>query len=144
MAITYAKNKQTSSARLKVVLSALIGVLVAVLMVRLGDWRLAPILGWDTAAIVYLVWEWLVISRLSGKDTAAHAVREDPSRAISGSIVLSASVASLVTVALVLTAASSAQGAHLLLDVLLGVVSVVVAWMVVHTLYTLRYAGLTK
>jgi uncharacterized membrane protein len=56
--------------------------------------------------------------------------------------VLIASVASLITVGIVLAEAQNAQGAARLLLVALGVASVVVAWLVVHTIFALRYAEL--
>jgi uncharacterized membrane protein len=139
MAITYAKGKSTSSARTKVVLAALFGVLVALMSAKLINWKLAPLLGWDAAAAVYVTMEWLVVTRMNGTDTQAHAVREDPSRGITTTLVLFASVASLITVAIVLSAASKAEGAAQTFEVLLGVVSVVIAWIVVHTLFMLRY-----
>jgi len=142
MAITYAKGKATSSARLKVVLVALVGILAGLVAAKFFDVKLAPLLGWDAAAALWVAWEWGVIHGMDGKDTQAHAVREDPSRGIANSLVLAASVASLVTVGIVLAAASSAGGAGRIVDVALGVVSVVVAWITVHMLFMLRYAEL--
>lgn len=142
MAITYAKGKTTSSAKLKVAVCALVGVAAAAVVGILLDWRLAPLLGWDAAAATYVIWEWLTVSRMSGKETAEHAVREDPSRGIATTLVLVASVASLVTVGIVLAAAANATGLIRIVEVALGVVSVVIAWVTVHTLFMLRYAEL--
>lgn len=142
MAIRYAHGKSTASAKAKVMVSALAGLIVGVLAVKYISWHLAPVLGWDTAALVYVVWEWSLLWRMNGTVTASHALREDPSRRISSGIVLLASVASLVAVGLVLATAQNAQGGGKVLRVLLGVFSVVVAWIVVHTIFTLRYAEL--
>lgn len=57
-------------------------------------------------------------------------------------LLLSAAVASLIAVALVLMCAGHTQGATELLRIGLGLVSVVVSWILVHTIFTLRYAHL--
>lgn len=142
MAIKYAAGKQTSSAKLKVTLAALAGVLAAFVSGNLINWKLAPLVGWDVAALIYIIWEWSVIWPMSGKLTAAHALREDPSRGVTAVIVLISSITSLVAVGIVLAEATSAEGATRLLLVALGVASVIIAWLVVHTIFTLRYAEL--
>jgi uncharacterized membrane protein len=75
-------------------------------------------------------------------ETNAHARREDPGRATADALLLGASVVSLLAVGLVLVRAG--QETALAKDLLVGmcVASVVLAWSVVHTVYTLRYARL--
>lgn len=142
MAIIYGKGKTTSSAKLKLVVAFLVGIVVALAAGNFMKWSLAPLLGWDAAAVAYLVWVWSVIGRMDGRTTAEHAVREDPSRGITDGIILIASVASLIAVGVVLSEAHNSQGAAQLLLILLGIASVVVAWFVVHTVFGLRYAEL--
>lgn len=140
MSVEYVKGKTTSTAKLKVTVAGIAGLIVLLATGLLGSWRLAPLLAWDTAALIYAVWMWTTIWPMSGTVTASHALREDPSRAAASAVVLSASIASLVAVAFVLAGASSAQGASKLLQVGLGVVSVVVSWIIVHTIFALNYA----
>jgi uncharacterized membrane protein len=104
------------------------------------DWDYAASVGWDVAAGVFLVWTWSDIGGMDAGATAAHATREDPTRGMTRVIVLAASVASLVGVGYLLVQANSAQGATQDLVAALGVASVAVSWLVVHTLFTLRYA----
>lgn len=142
MAITYAKGKTTTTARLKVLVAAIFGLVVAIGAGKLVNWKVAPLLGWDAAAIVYVVWLWTVIGKMDGKTTSAYALREDPSRGIADSIILIASVASLVAVGVVLADAQSMHGIIRIIFVLLGIASVVAAWFVVHTVFALSYAEL--
>jgi len=142
MAITYAEGKTTASAKTRVFVAGLIGVAAFVLMGLAVSWAMAPIVGWDVASLVFTVWIWTTIWPLSSKLTAQHAVREDPSRSVSDVIVLSASVASLGALVLLLVQASHNTGAARILQVALGVISVVLSWAVVHTLFALRYAEL--
>ena len=74
--------------------------------------------------------------------TATRALRQDPGRLASDVVLLSASVASLAAVGLVLVHASSTKGATKELLIGLAVLSVMLAWSVVHTLFTLHYARL--
>ena len=142
MSITYAKGKATSSARLKVLAAAVIGILAGAVAAKFFKPELAPLSGWDVAAAVWMAWEWLVVRSMDGAETQAHAVREDPSRGIANTLVLVASVASLVTVAIVLASAANAPGSAQIIEVALGVISVVVSWTTVHMLFLLRYAEL--
>jgi uncharacterized membrane protein len=70
------------------------------------------------------------------------ATREDESRVSTDLVVLAAGVASLVGVGLILLKGSSASGLALACMTALGVVSVILAWATVHTVFTLRYAAL--
>jgi uncharacterized membrane protein len=69
-------------------------------------------------------------------------VRVDPTRPVADVLVQVAAVASLVAVGVVLGQAASRHGAEQVLLAALGVVSVALSWVVVHTVYTLRYARL--
>ena len=142
MAIQYAHGKTTSRASMKVEVSALLGIIV-LLVVGLGvSWRLAALLAWDSAALVYALWIWISVWSMNGALTTSHAQREDPSRGTANVVVLTASVASLAAVGFVLAGAANAHGSAKLLEVALGVVSVVIGWVVVHTIFALNYAEL--
>ena len=55
-------------------------------------------------------------------------------------VLLTAAVASLAAVVLAIADASSAQGVGKLLRVLLGIAAVITSWLLVHTLFTTKYA----
>ncbi len=97
--------------------------------------------GWIAAAAVFLVWTWTAVGRMNPQRTASHATREDPTRAVTDVIVISASLASLVGVGYLL-AAGSKSGSDADIAAAVGICSVAAAWLVVHTLFTLRYARL--
>lgn len=134
--------QRVASARLRVVIAAAAGACVASLVTLLGPWELAPLSGWDVAAIGYVAWIWISIWHMDAEHTARHAVREDPGRAAVDVLVLAASVASLLAVGLVIIRAGNSTGAFRTMLIGLSVASVVLSWSVVHTLFTLRYARL--
>ena len=133
-------QKTDTSARQRVVVAAVIALAVAVVIGLKGNWAIVPLAFWDTAAAVYLVWTWLVIWPMDEQQTAQHASREDPTRAGSDIVLLAASVASLTTVGYVLVQASSSSGLAKGLLAGVGILSVILSWALVHTIYTLRYA----
>jgi uncharacterized membrane protein len=128
----------TAVVRLVAMIAAAVGA--ALVTGFAGDWGLAALVGWDAAALLFLVTVWATIGRMGAADTAEHATRENPGRAASDVIVLCSAVASLVGVGVVLVRANSATGAEQSWLAALGVTSVALSWFAVHTLFTLRYA----
>ena len=120
----------------------MVGVATAVVVGMFSRWLYAPLAGWDAAAIVFVVWAWGAIGYFDATRTAAHASREDPGRVVTDLLVVFAAVASLAGVGVIVALANSAKGS--VQDVLagFGVLSVVLSWFAVHTLFTLRYARL--
>ena len=120
--------------------SAVIGAMALVLAGAFWNWAYAPALGWDVAAITFCTWIWLVIWPMSSAETAAKARSTDPNRAISDVLMLSACVASIGAVGIVVVGAHAAGGVTAELLAALGLVSVAISWLTVHTIFTLRYA----
>jgi uncharacterized membrane protein len=94
------------------------------------------------ACLIYVAWVWPVIRRMDAAATSAHASREDPTKRTSDVLLLIAGAASLVAIGYILVQAKgSPPGAKGLLAGL-AVTSVALSWLLVHTLFTLRYAML--
>ena len=123
-------------------LCALAGIVAAIVVIALGPWWLAPPAAWDVASALLLGWTWRSLWPLDGAQTGRHATEESPSRTNTDLLLLGGSVVSLAAVGLVLVRASSEAGLEKGLLVATGVASIVLAWSVVHTVYTLRYAKL--
>jgi uncharacterized membrane protein len=123
-----------------VTVSALPGIVVGVLVGLLGPVAVAPLIGWDVAAAVFLAWTWFTLHGLDAPATKRHAVRDDATRASADLTALIASTASLIAVGFLIARASSAHGSAQVLQAGLAVGSVVMSWLVVHTTYMLRYA----
>ncbi len=124
----------------RVAVAAGAGIAAAFLTALVGGGEYAASVGWVAAATVFLGWTWAAIAPMDAAQTAAHATREDPSKRVTLLLVLGAAVASLAGVAFLLVQASSDKGATQGLAAGLGVLSVAVSWLVLHTLFTLRYA----
>ena len=127
-------------ARTQVAVAIVAGAVAGTVVVLSGGGEFGPLIGWDVTTLVYLTWVWVSIWRLDAEYTARRAVYNDPTRTMADVLLLTASVASLVSVGFVLAQAAQSSGAAELLRVGLGVLSVVLSWSVVHTIFTLRYA----
>lgn len=121
---------------------AAVGLGVALAVVNLGSWPYAPAMGWAASSLTYLIWVWSVIGRLDATGTAAHARArgEDPGRVVSDVLILAATAGSFGGVALILLEAASAQGVLKAAIIVLALGSITMSWLLVQTLFTLRYA----
>jgi uncharacterized membrane protein len=128
--------------RTKVAAVLAAGVVAGAVVSVAGYLEFGPLVGWDVATLVYLTWVWVLIWPMNAEETAQHAVRNDPTRTGGELVLLCAAIASLVSVGFVLARAAHTTGTSELLRVGLGVLSVVLSWTMVHTIFTLRYARL--
>jgi uncharacterized membrane protein len=129
------------SARRRVITSAAIGFAGA-LLASVVSWKLAPLVGWDVAAVTFVCWIRNSLWKFDAEQTARHAEREDPTRAAADALLLAAAVASLAAVGYVIVQAGSGGGLREGLQVGFGVASVLLSWAVIHTVFALRYARL--
>ena len=120
------------------VVSALVGGVASVV----AAWQITALIAWCAAAIVFIGLAWAAMYRADGARTRAIAMREDETRVAADLTVLVACLASLVGVGFMLLKASSAKGPALATMTGLGAISVLLAWALVHTVFTLRYANL--
>jgi uncharacterized membrane protein len=87
-----------------------------------------------------LAWTWRRIHGLSPDETKRRATAEDDTRAEAGIILLAASVMSLFGVGLGLIRAAALESPYRALLTILSVLTIVLSWSVVHTVFALRYA----
>ncbi len=105
-------------------------------------WQLAVLVGWVVMASVLLVSVWLEIGHLDAVMTARVATREDDSRAAARAVLVAASVLSLGAIVAALHRASSASVGLEVALTAASLLAVVVSWLVVNTVFVLRYAHL--
>ena len=134
------KSPRARRAHFRFFVMVLAGAVAAVLTGLLGAWIYAAAIGWAVAALVYNLWIWLTISPMDAEATARHAQAEDPRRATADLLILLAAVASLIAVVLVMLGAKDAHGGGKFLLALLALGTTALSWLIVHTLFTLRYA----
>lgn len=100
----------------------------------------APILGWAAACAAYIAVVWLTTRHLDAAGTRVHCLEEDPSRRFTESALVLATVLSFVAVGVMLAGQAPTRAADRV-QALLGVASVAISWVMIHALYTQRYAA---
>ena len=130
------------SQRRRLLTAAVFGVLAAVVTALGSPWQLAVLVGWVGGALVIVGSIWAFVPRLDAVQTEAAAGREDLDRTTDDLVVLVASVVSLIGVVLALIDADRQAGALKAVMIGASVATVVISWLTVQTIFTLRYARL--
>jgi uncharacterized membrane protein len=133
-------TREPASAYRRMLIAVSAGVIAGVLTALLGSLIIVPLATWDTIALVYVFWMWLTIWPRDSSQTEKLAKREDPGRGLSDILLTFTALASLAAVGIIIIQAGSSSGIEKGLLAGFGVVSVVLSWIVIHTLYTLKYA----
>jgi uncharacterized membrane protein len=121
---------------------AVIGLVGGIVLLRFVSFPLALVGGWDAAALTFLGTVWPIISRADGAHVEQLATREDETRISATALLIGASVASLLGVGLALSLAGKESGTTRVLLIGVALVTVMLSWTVVNTVFTLRYAHL--
>ena len=128
------------SARQRTLAAAALGVLAALIAMWFAPWQLSTLVAWDVTALSLLLSVWLSVGRFDPEQTRAFATREDNSRVAMQLLLLVASVTSLIGVAFDLVKANQTDGTETVVLTVIGVLTIVLSWAVVHTVFALRYA----
>jgi uncharacterized membrane protein len=116
------------------------GLVVAVLLLPFVTWGLAVTGGWDAAALSFLLAAWPIIVRADSSRAALLAGREDQTEGSARALLVGAGVASLLGAGYALHLANRASGVPRALLIGAAVLTVVLSWTLINTVYTLRYA----
>ncbi|MET0352790.1 DUF1345 domain-containing protein [Plantibacter sp. MCCC 1A11337] len=127
-------------AKLRLILSAVIGLGVGVVTGLTWFWAGAILAGWGATCVVFIVSLWARIWRMDPARTREHATSEEPGRTTSEVLIVLASVGSLVALSVVILQARASTGIEQGLLAGFSVLSVAMSWALIHTIYTLRYA----
>jgi uncharacterized membrane protein len=113
---------------------------VAAATAALGlHWPVVVTAAWAAAATVIVLSIWPRILRLDAAATKANARDEDFSRWSADFVVLGAAAGSLIAEFFLVHDAGTHHGGKKILLVALAVAAVLLSWLVVQTVYTLRY-----
>ena len=119
--------------------AALVALVAGPLFGWMGGWELGLVGGWSMFCLIYVVSVWASVWRFDAERTRTHALREDPARAIADAMIILASVTSLSAIVLLL-AKSAEETTYKAIASGTALGSVILSWLLIHTVYTLRYA----
>jgi uncharacterized membrane protein len=130
-------------AQRRIIVGIAIGAVIGLVAAAAGaSWSVAFLLAWDGFTLVFLVWVWAAIFSKDAKATERLAMAEDDSRAAADTVILGASVVSLVAIIFTLAEAARNSGVHAVLLAGIALVSIVLGWAAIQTTFTLMYARL--
>jgi uncharacterized membrane protein len=116
------------------------GLIVCAALAPFVPFGLALVAGWDAASLAYLLTIWPVIIRADSSRAAQLASREDQTEGSARALLVGASVASLAGVGYALHLAGQQSALYRVALIGVAVLTVVLSWTVVNTIYTLHYA----
>jgi uncharacterized membrane protein len=132
----------TRSGRTRVLVAAAFGVLAAVVVAWFVPWQLTVLVAWDVTAVLVIGTVWLSVRGFGPRETKEFAMEEDDTRAGTHLLLLGAALVSLVGVALAFVKGNSDSHHQEVLLEGFGVFTIVCSWVLVHTVFALRYAHL--
>jgi uncharacterized membrane protein len=116
------------------------GLIVVVVLLPFVTWGLALAGGWNAAALTFLLTTWRIIMRADSSRAPQLAAREDETEGSARVLLVGASVASLLGAGYALHLAGQENGPSRGLLIGAAVLTVILSWTVINTIYTLRYA----
>lgn len=131
--------RPSSSGTRRLLVSAGVGLAVAVLVGLLGAVRYGVLSGLMAVAATYVGWTYVALRRFHGGGTREHARREDPRGGLRQAAATLVIVGNLVAVVALLVLDRGRNGD---LDAGLALGSVLLSWFLLHTLYVPHYARL--
>jgi uncharacterized membrane protein len=131
---------RTQSGRTRVLAAAGVGAVAALVVAWFAPWQLTVLVGWDVVAVTVVAAVWSAVGPFTPEQTEEFALREDDTRAGTHLMLLGAALVSLVGVVLgFLKANETGYPDELLLEGM-GVFTIACSWVLVHTVFALRYA----
>jgi uncharacterized membrane protein len=128
------------------VIGAVAGALIALLLLPSAVRPTArALIGWDAAVWIYLALIWSHMARADHDDVRELAVREDENAGMVLFIVCIATVASIAAIVLELATAKGSGGQNVapgLSHYVLTALTLIGAWFLIPTIFTLHYARL--
>jgi uncharacterized membrane protein len=124
----------------RVIVHGACGLVVFALLVPFIGWQLAALGGWDAAGAIFLAFAWHVFLRADAATTRRVSMIDDETRHTAAVVVILACMASLLAVAFTLAHAEGESGWQRSMSIGGALLTVLVSWTVLNTLFTLRYA----
>jgi uncharacterized membrane protein len=125
----------------RVLISLAVGLCLGGLLAILGLPELFPLIAWNVATSIALLWVWRISWHQGPEGTERLAEEESRSRSTDSGILIAA-VASLGGLAWALVRSSGNQDAAAVALVIVSVLTAILSWALVNTVFALKYARL--
>jgi uncharacterized membrane protein len=137
-----ASGRRARRARTELLITVSLGVIVGSSVAVAAPWQVGALVGWDVAAALFLGRIRRTLWDLDATETARVATSEDPSRGTADAVLITASLVCIIGVGFTLVDAANSKGDEVAGLLAIAALSLVCSWLVVHTVFMLRYARL--
>jgi uncharacterized membrane protein len=127
---------------LKLWVAATVGIFITFLLP--SHWTLISrvLTGWDGALVVLVPLTYIRMRHWDARQLRAHYEEEDPTAPVIIIVVVAAALLSLAAIIGLLSTAKQVAPADKVTHLLLATTTVALSWLLVHTMFTLRYADI--
>ncbi len=108
---------------------------------KILDWKLLVLVEWIVFSTIYMLLSWWLFLNFDSEQVRIHASQEDGTRVFVFFAILISSFAGLFAVGLMLVSGPP-TGMPVLIFILAILLSMLLSWSMVHTLFTFHYANL--
>jgi len=129
-------------AHYRLIISLAVGIIVFFLTRKNISTPSLILVTWISFALTVILMDWITIATCHPREVRAIAKIQDSSRTFIFLFVLSASLASMGAIILLLKSSKGHAAGSVNEHILLAIASVVISWWLVHTIFTLLYAHL--
>jgi uncharacterized membrane protein len=127
------------SVRFRLLGSLLAGSLVSVVLPNSLKPATRFLIVWDTGMICFLIWTLLLMTRATSHTIRRYAQHEDAGRFLILSVITAAAFMSLFAIGFILHDKGTTS-TFIILHVALSITTIVVSWLLVHTIFAFHYA----
>lgn len=124
-------------ARPKLIVSVVLGAVIGFLLP--AEWRLITriLVGWDAGVVFYLSIVYWTVFRSEASHIRAHAEREDEGRAAILALTVTATIASLAAIIILL---GQGEGKSAPPQLAFAIATILLSWGFIHSIFALHYA----
>jgi uncharacterized membrane protein len=117
---------------------------IAVTLILPSQWSIVSRLltGWNAGLLVLVSMTYLRLRHLDADALRAHYEEEDPTAPVIAIVVIAAALLSLAAIVSLLSTVKHVAPAERFAHLLLATLTVVDSWVLVHTMFTVRYADI--
>ncbi len=126
--------------RMRLVIAAIIGSITFLLIPVSISWHTRIIASWDVAIFSFLLLAWVLIFNANHTETEESTVNQDQSGMVILSFTIIAAIISLLAIALMLHTSKTLTTIPLLLHIAVSIGAILLAWLMVHTMFVFHYA----
>lgn len=128
--------------RRRLISSVLIGSVLWHLLPEAFTYTSRLLVAFDTSVIIYLTLVFGMMYRSTQRKESPRAMQEDEGAVLILILTILASLLSLASIVLELSTSAHLQGSERLFSIILTVLTIIISWVFMHTIFALHYAHL--